>query len=172
MADELDKQISQELKRITRTQAKTRYAVMSGKVKGAVDEGELSCKVVLSDDNPDSPTEDITVNTKLQITDGLVLYPADGSFVWVAEIDGPGKYGLLKCSTLDKAVLTIGTSKLTITAAGYKIERGSTNLGTVLHNIITHITQLTVPTGTGPSGVPVNAAAFNIDSNDLSQILI
>ena len=45
------------------------------------------------------------------------------------------------------------------------------DLYTLLNNILQHIQELTVTTGTGPSGTPINIADFITDSEDLSELL-
>lgn len=176
--DKTDIKIGNELRRITHTDGKDRFPVMSGVVMaGSTDEGEMTCDVRLSVDldpsDPDfMPTPAVQITAALESTNGLVLYPADNSQVWVAEIDGPGKWGIVKCSDLVKVVATINNSKLTMTADGFKIEAGGKNLGTVLQNLISHIEALTVGTGTGPSGVPINLTDFTNDGLDLSNILL
>jgi hypothetical protein len=150
-----------------------RHPVMSGTVvAGSVDTEEGTCKVVLSVDDEQNPTEGILINAVTLNNNGLILYPADDSNVWVAEIDGPGKWGIVKCSDLVKVSAVIGGAALVMTADGFSIKAGGKDLKTVMGNILTHITLLTVPTPSGTNSVPVNVADFNTDLSDLNSILI
>ena len=105
---------------------KLRFPVMTGTVvAGSVDIGELTCDVILSKDDTDTPTQGILISPVLESTNGLVLYPADNSQVWVAELDGPGKWGIVKYSDLTKATLKIGASSVTVTDGLVQFNDGS-----------------------------------------------
>lgn len=69
--------------------------------------------------------------------------------------------------------IKISSEGITLTAGSASLEAtllGET-LKSKLESLIDYITQITVPTGVGPSGVPVNAAAFTALKAELSQIL-
>jgi hypothetical protein len=103
---QLEKQIAEKIRAIANGRAGDRFPVMSGKVvAGSVDENEGTCKVVLSVNDTDCPTEDILISAVVQNANGFILYPRDESNVWVAEVDVPGKYGIIKCSNIYKAVV-------------------------------------------------------------------
>ena len=153
--DKTDKKIGDELRRITHTDKKDRFPVMSGVVmEGSTDLEDMTCDVRLSVDldpsDPDfMPTPAIQITAALESTNGLVLYPADNSQVWVAEIDGPGKWGLVKCSDLVKMQCTIGGSKVTVTDGLVQFNDGSNaglvkvaDLKTKLNNIENKINAL------------------------------
>jgi hypothetical protein len=108
-------------------QAGLRFPVMSGKVvAGSVDEGECTCTVRLSvDDDSDAGRDEILLNGVSGNVNGVLCYPADDSDVWVAEIDGSGKWGIVKTSTLAKMVTTVGGSKLTIVDGTITLNDGS-----------------------------------------------
>jgi hypothetical protein len=90
-------------------------------------------------------------------------------------------------SEVDKVLLTSGSLELTIdpdkvelkkgeailkqTEAGFTMTRSGEGLKKLLEDLITAITQLTVTTGVGPSGAPINAAAFNAIKNRLGNLL-
>jgi hypothetical protein len=69
-------------------------------------------------------------------------------------------------------ILATNTTTLTMTTDGAKIVRGSSGLKKTLKDLIDAINLLTVPTGTGPSGVPINASTFTSIKNDLDNYLI
>ena len=101
-------------------------AVKSGVVvAGSINEDELTCKVVISNDDPESPTEDVQLTSKPGLNAGVVLFPADDSIVWIGEIDGNGQWGILRCSELVKAIVTIGGSAITITDGLIQMNDGS-----------------------------------------------
>ena len=59
---QLEKQIAEKIRAIANGRAGDRFPVMSGKVvAGSVDENEGTCKVVLSVNDTDCPTEDILI---------------------------------------------------------------------------------------------------------------
>jgi hypothetical protein len=65
----------------------------------------------------------------------------------------------------------ISNSLLQQTANGFKLENGSSGLKKTLGDILTAIQALTVPTGTGPSGPPINIADFIKAQTDLTNYL-
>lgn len=98
----------------------TRYPVMSGTVK-AVDNDKLTCTVALSVNDPDTETAGVMLNGVSLSSKGLILYPKVDSTVWVAEVDGPGKHGLIKCSELEKCVVTIGNTTVEVKDGSVKL---------------------------------------------------
>ncbi len=105
-----------------------RYPVMSGVVR-AVDGG--TCEVELSVDDEGQATPGIITNVVTDNMEGLTMVPVIGSQVWVAEIDGPGKWGLVKCSELETVVVKIGgTAEMEVTS-GTVVLNGGENGGLV-----------------------------------------
>lgn len=66
--------------------------------------------------------------------------------------------------TADQATLKVGTDGLTLT-------KGTSGLKKTLDDLLTAITKLTVTTGVGPSGPPINVADFTKVQQDLSNYL-
>ena len=64
----------------------------------------------------------------------------------------------------DQATIKAGTAGLTLT-------KGSSGLKKTLNDLLTAILALTVTTGVGPSGPPINAADFTKVQTDLSNYL-
>ena len=169
---QVEKSLATAIRKIADNSQGKRFTVMMGVVvAGSVDETQNTCKVVLSKDDDDTPTEGVMLNGIQLNSNGFILYPADNSYVWVAEIDGPGKYGIVRCSDLVKVTCTAGAAQLTIEGGKFQIMNGSANLTTILQNILTHILALTVPTPAGNSGVALNAADFNNDLTDVNNLL-
>ncbi len=50
-------------------------------------------------------------------------------------------------------------------------KKGNSGLKKTLNDILTALQLLTVPTGVGPSGIPVNAATFKAIQEDLNNYL-
>jgi len=71
----------------------------------------------------------------------------------------------------DQVLITADQSTLKQTASGFTMTRSGEGLKKVLTDLITAITQLTVPTGVGPSGVPINAANFTAIKQRLNNFL-
>lgn len=72
----------------------------------------------------------------------------------------------------DTAMLQQGDMQVTLNGNKVSIKNSSSgkDFKTIMNNILNHILALTVPTGTGPSGTPVNAANFNTDLSDFNDI--
>jgi len=84
---------------------KQTYPLMSGKiVAGSVDTEGMTVKVLLSVDE-DVPTEDIFLNVVLSNVGGCYGLPADNADCIVGEIDGPGRWELIRASRYTKVVI-------------------------------------------------------------------
>ncbi len=90
----------------------SKFPIMSGKVvPGSVNEDTGYCQVKLSIDVKDAPDTNVIISAVVDNVNGFIIYPADDSFVWVAEIDGGnGKYGLIKCSDIAKIQMNKGVT--------------------------------------------------------------
>jgi len=144
-------------------------------VPGSVDTGAMTVRVQGSDGS--KPIEGVTLNVITELTNGLVLIPADGSNIIMGSVDGPGEWAVLKASEITKAIITIqnvvfeidnsqvniqnGDVVFTTGASVFKMNTASEGLFQLLNDLITAISVLTVGTSTGPSTVPVNVASFN-----------
>lgn len=60
----------------------------------------------------------------------------------------------------ENCLLQVGESTVKATEKGLTFVKGGAGLKKTLEELIDAITKLTVPTGVGPSGVPINAADF------------
>lgn len=60
----------------------------------------------------------------------------------------------------ENCLLQVGESVVKATEKGLTFVKGSAGLKKTLEELIDAITKLTVPTGVGPSGVPINVADF------------
>ncbi len=104
--DALDKEIAYNIKRVVGVldTASPRFPIMSGVVK-SVNEGELTCTVLLTVDGGE-PTEGVLLVAMPDNGNGLVLVPKVNSAVLVAEIDGPGRWAVIRTTYLTKVLLS------------------------------------------------------------------
>jgi len=119
---------------------------------------------------------------------GLVFIPAIDSTVMVSRIAGSDRFFVALFSVIDKILfscedkMSIAVDKSTvsvvsdkttfkITQSGFTFKKKSSGLKKTLNDILTALQQLTVPTGVGPSGVPVNTAQFSQIQQDLSNYM-
>lgn len=66
--------------------------------------------------------------------------------------------------------ITLNDSVLKVSRAGLTLKKGSETLKVINSDLLNAIIQHTHPTGTGPSGTPINAAAFTAISNRLPNL--
>ena len=154
-------------------------------VAGSVDNTSFIMNVQPSDDS--APIEGVLLNAISGNDDGMILIPADDSDVIIGSIDGPGEWVLLKASKITNAKITIGNVTyemdstqvniqnsnvvLNISDSLFKVNTASESLFQLLKDCFTYITELTVPTPSGTSSVPVNVADFNNLITRLNNLL-
>jgi hypothetical protein len=80
-----------------------RFPVMSGVVKAVHD--DMTADVELSVDDAGVVTTEVMQSVVLNNMAGLYGKPTIGAYCIVAEVDGPGKWELLKASAYDEVVL-------------------------------------------------------------------
>lgn len=169
-----------------------RFPVMSGTVvAGSVKNDELVCKVQLSIDDDDSTaTEGVLLNAVSLNSNGMILYPADGSNVLVAEVDGPGsKLAIIRCSDLVKMQVTIGGTTFTIIngkvkaedGAGavlemsggmFKLSNATGSLGSMIDGLMDDLIGAAMTTGGGPGTFdPTTIGKLTADKTKLAAIL-
>lgn len=119
---------------------------------------------------------------------GPAIIPKKNSGVLVSRIGSSSRRYVEMFSEIDKVVLTIADNielavdadglklvadKATLQAgtAGFKMTRGGAGLKKTLGDLCDAIGQLTVPTGTGPSGTPINIASFTQIKQGLNDYL-
>ena len=94
-------------------------------VPGSLDEDSYTISVL-----PTAGTDAIDgvlLNAVTENGNGLILFPADNSNVIIGSIDGPGEWTLIRASDITKAMITIGTSKVTIIDGTITFNDGSNN---------------------------------------------
>jgi|GEM_PF-473765 len=115
-----------------KNRGRLRYPNMPGKVvAGSIDTAALTCSVILDIDDDGSAEPIQTTGVTLGVkpdgsTNGLILYPADGSNVVVGELEDGSGWTLLRCSDLTRLQVVIGGMSFTI---GDKIQLNDGSLG-------------------------------------------
>lgn len=103
----------------------------------------------------------------------ILLTPKNDSFVMVTDLSNGRKndWAVVMYSELEKIEIKIGQMEISLSGEKISVKKGSINLFDLLDGLLTQILALTVPTGTGPSGTPVNASEFTQIKTKLGQIM-
>lgn len=150
-----------------------------------VDETEFTCTV-----KQDERVEYADVRLRAIVDGGLkglAFIPKPGSWVLVGRIGKSNELYVAQFSEIDKIVFTgdktelslsgdraeikIGETFFCISEKGTLIKKGRSGLKKTLDDLLTALGQLTVTTPNGPSGIPMNAAAFSKIKAELSTYL-
>lgn len=141
-----------------------------------VDETEFTCTV-----KQDERVEYTDVRLRAIVDGGLkglAFIPKPGSWVLVGRIGKSNELYVAQFSEIDKIVFTgdraeikIGETAFRISEKGTLIKKGRSGLKKTLDDLLTALGQLTVTTPNGPSGTPMNAAAFSKIKAELSTYL-
>jgi len=151
------------LRQIAGRQGYETYACIVKSVSGA------TCNVQRIID--DKPMEDVRLNATVKLGDGVVITPVVGSVVLITNIDG-GKYFVSQFSGIERVVFSdvsgfecvIENGTISVKNKGYSLRRA-------FDDIISAIGKLTVTTGVGPSGTPINIAEFQSVGQKLNNFL-
>jgi hypothetical protein len=161
------------------------YEILSGTVvSGSVDTEANTISVQTGIDS--MPIQSVMLTAVAGENSGLIIVPKEGSHVIIGSIDGPGHWVLLRASELTNVILRIGAVRLQVDDNGIKIESGNAvldigslikintsgeSLFTLLNDLITAVSLLTVGTHSGPSTPPVNVASFSALIPRLNNLL-
>lgn len=157
-----EKEIGLQIMRIAEKVLKGGVMIMSGKVKaGSVNMEEQTVSVVLTGN--DAATDDVLLNAVSMNNNGVILYPEDDSDVWVCNIDGQGKWGIIKCSNLKQVTIKQGEAAMTVKGSKYSIKNGECDFKAMMDNFFSHVGQMKFSNGGGTTGVPLNIADLNND---------
>lgn len=108
----------------------------------------------------------LTIDTeKLELERGNVTITSDDSSTVIKASDATATVNT------DGIELKIGSSTITVTSGGLTLKKGGAGLKKTLESMLDAICQLTVPTGVGPSGVPINMASFQQIKEEVSQYM-
>lgn len=161
------KNIQQSIRAITDKDVEIISAVVIG-----VDEDATTMEVRTSFfEDADAETITVTLNAVSNNSNGYILYPAINSNVIIGNVDGPGEYTLIRASDITKAVVKIGDQVFTMDGNKYGLVKGSESMKQLLDDLVAAIKAITVTTGTGPSGTPINALTFDNIKNRIDNFL-
>lgn len=108
----------------------------------------------------------LTIDTeKLELERDNVTITSDDSSTVIKASDATATVNT------DGIELKIGSSTITVTSGGLTLKKGGAGLKKTLESMLDAICQLTVPTGVGPSGVPINMASFQQIKEEVSQYM-
>lgn len=129
--------------------------------------GDTTCEVTLVEDE-NSVFEHVRLKAHLQGDRGIVIKPKVGSFVVIDLISKTDAFVAIYDEVdsvsiklfdhqllLDSNGLTVDVSK-----GKFTIKNTEEDLKTWLNDLVSEILKITVTTGTGPSGTPINVPQF------------
>jgi hypothetical protein len=134
----------------------------------SVDEADGTC-ILVDDDGLEM--FDVRLKPVLTESESVMMIPAVDSFVLIGRIEDDEEWLLLACEKLDKYRLTVDESIIEMTSDGIKVSKAGESLKSILNDLLEAIKTLTVPTGTGPSGTPINEAQFTSIENRVNNFL-
>lgn len=136
-----------------------------------IEVGDQQCTVDFEDGRP--ILQGVRLKAVLDNNDNtFLLVPKIGSYVAVGPImNNNAVHAVLVCSEVERLELKISSTYFEIDQEGFLLKIQSENLASVLSSLIDAICSITVPTATGPSGVPINSATFTTIKNRLLKIL-
>jgi len=151
----------------------------------SVDENKRTCTVQIGEIDYEDVLLYSVENSDLK---GFVLIPVVNSTVLVSRIAGSDRFFVDLFSEIDRILFTCGdkmsmsidketvsilSDKTTfkITQSGFTVTQSDFGLKKTLNDLLTALKQLTVPTGVGPSGIPINVASFQQIQQDLENYL-
>jgi hypothetical protein len=162
--------------------AKAPMQVFPATVK-SVDAGALVCDV-----EADSVVwYEVRIQSLAQKGKGISPLPKVGSYVLVARIGNSNELFIAAYSEVDQVLLEISDTSFKLTGAGveitksgkttflqedlFTIKTSNESLKKILKDIIDAIGALTVTTGVGPSGIPINKPQFDAIKERLDNLL-
>ena len=101
---------------------------------------------------------------------GVKHYPEIDSVVLVQKIGDKEEHFVTMMSEVEEVVYEIDTTVFRV-KNGVRIAKGNESLRDVIVDLISAIKLITVPTNVGPSGVPLNVAAFTAIETRFKQII-
>ncbi len=92
----------------------------------------------------------------------FLIIPKEGSYVLISPLAGNNANQIIAAySVVERLELKIERTLFKIDKEGFLLSRQNDSLQNVLSDLIDAINSITVPTGTGPSGTPINSPSFN-----------
>ena len=169
--DAEDIKFADNIKRIAGTDEKTRFPVMSGKVL-SVNTEDMTADVLLTVDADGDETYAVPANLNVinGNTDGMYLIPADNADCEVAEIDGPGKWSMIRASKYVKASIKVGDAVITAKDGKFNIKNGSKDFKTIMDTHFDNLAQMTFTNGAGTTSPANNVTALNTDKSNFDEL--
>lgn len=97
--------------------------------------------------------------------------PGDKCLIGLVENQDEAAF-LIDAEQVEEMIVTVGGSELRVTEEGFSLKKGGESLKEILEELLKQILQMTVTTAVGPSGTPVNAAAFQAIQQRVPQLFI
>lgn len=133
-----------------------------------VDESDYSCTVK---DFANNEYPGVRLKSSVDARNGFIIVPKINSEVIVSSLKSDSTACFVVVfGEVEKVINTISGTAFTINKDGFVIKRSAESLKKIISNLIDQINTITVPTGTGPSGVPVNATAFSAIKTRLDNL--
>lgn len=130
---------------------------------------------------------DIRIRSQAQGGKGIIILPKAGSIILVARIGNSNELYVAAFSEVDQVLWQMGDTSFKFTEAGaemvkkdktaflqgdlFTIKTQNESLKKILSDLIDAIGALTVTTGVGPSGIPINKMQFDAIKNRLANLL-
>jgi hypothetical protein len=130
---------------------------------------------------------DIRIRSQEQAGKGITVLPKAGSTILVARIGNSNELFVAAFSEVDQVQWQIDDASFKFTVAGaemvkkdkttfiqgdlFTIKTQNESLKKILSDLIDAIGALTVTTGVGPSGIPINKMQFDAIKNRLANLL-
>lgn len=143
------------------------------------------CSVIPLGGHEDATVMNVRLNGEPLGEKGLLITPVKDSVVLVGRLS-EHDHAVLMYSEIEKIELLMedfqveidqgirveaGSAEMVQDADGFVFKTSDESLKAWLERLVDAIGQITVPTGVGPSGMPVNAANFSMLKTDLSKLL-
>ncbi|MDR2824273.1 MAG: hypothetical protein LBB41_03630 [Prevotellaceae bacterium] len=114
--------------------------------------------------------ENVRLKAHIEDDKGLTIKPAVGSYVIMTKID-EANYFISMFSEIDAVIfkdtqgfeLVLKSGKLSVKNSNYALKQA-------FDELIDAIGRLTVTTGTGPSGIPINKAEFDLVKQKINSL--
>jgi len=153
-----------KLRRLVEEPGYETYACRVTAVDGA------TCKVERIID--DKAVSDVRLNATVKLGDGLVVTPKVGSVVLITNIDGDKNF-VSQFSEVEKVEFKdVHGFELVVEDGKVSVKNNGYNLRKAFDDLLDAIGRLTVPTGAGPSGTPINIMEFEGVRKNLNNFLI
>jgi hypothetical protein len=130
---------------------------------------------------------EVRLQSILQAGKGITILPKKDSFVLVSRIGNSNELFISEFSEVDQVLFEIENTTFKATSEGveivkdnkttflqndlFTIKTSNESLKKILEDLITAIGTLTVTTGVGPSGIPINKPQFDAIKTRLNNLL-